>query len=164
MEKQEPKLSDELAKKRTGMADKRTDMADKRTGMADKRTDLADRRTNLAAKRNFMAADRTMMAWSRTGLSMIGFGFTIYKFLQYLSDAGQALMPNPEGPRRIGIFLIALGTAALLAGAIQYWKTMKDLSKDYDCTPWSFSFVFALLMSLLGLFLITTIVAKINFI
>jgi uncharacterized membrane protein YidH (DUF202 family) len=100
MEKQEPKLSDELAKKRTGMADKRTDLADKRT-------DLADRRTNLAAKRNSMAADRSMMAWTRTGLSMIGFGFTIYKFLQYLNEKGEQVTPNPALLMALlGIFLV----------------------------------------------------------
>jgi putative membrane protein len=35
----------------------------------------------LALDRTRMAAERTLMAWVRTALSMIGFGFTIYKFL-----------------------------------------------------------------------------------
>ena len=35
----------------------------------------------LATERTRMAADRTLMGWIRTALSMIGFGFTIYKFL-----------------------------------------------------------------------------------
>ena len=36
----------------------------------------------LAMERTRMAADRTLMGWIRTALSMIGFGFTIFKFLE----------------------------------------------------------------------------------
>jgi uncharacterized membrane protein YidH (DUF202 family) len=32
---------------------------------------------------NYMAANRSLMAWVRTGLSLISFGFTRYKFLEY---------------------------------------------------------------------------------
>ena len=49
----------------------------------DKGTILAEERTDLAVERSVMAAERTLMAWIRTALSMIGFGFTIYKFFQY---------------------------------------------------------------------------------
>jgi putative membrane protein len=41
--------------------------------------DLAAERTDLAVDRTVMAAGRTLMAWVRTALSMISFGFTIYK-------------------------------------------------------------------------------------
>jgi len=34
MEQQKPKLSDELATKRTGLADERTDLANRRTNLA----------------------------------------------------------------------------------------------------------------------------------
>ena len=37
-----------------------------------------------------MAADRTLMAWIRTTLSMISFGFTIYKFLQAMFESGKS--------------------------------------------------------------------------
>ena len=117
MEQQQEKLSDELALKRTG---------------------LADTRTGLAFKRNIMAAERTLMAWTRTGLSMIGFGFTIYKFLQALQDEGNQLNVHPA---RIGLFLLFLGTFSLLAGATQYWS---------------------ILLALLGLLLIVSIIGRVN--
>lgn len=50
----------------------------------DKGTALAKRRTELAIKRSAIASERTLMAWLRTAISMIGFGFSIYKFFQYL--------------------------------------------------------------------------------
>ena len=40
----------------------------------------------LAPDRTRLAADRTLMAPVRTALSMIGFGFTIYKFLQVVQE------------------------------------------------------------------------------
>ena len=41
----------------------------------------------LAIDRTRLAAERSLMAWIRTALSMIAFGFTIYKFLQALHAA-----------------------------------------------------------------------------
>src|ERR1700679_1367281 len=52
----------------------------------DKGTILAEKRTDLAMQRTSMAAERSLMAWVRTSLSMIGFGFSIYKFFQYLPE------------------------------------------------------------------------------
>ena len=141
MEQEQEKLSDKLALKRT---------------------DLADSRTSLAVKRNIMAAERTIMAWTRTGLSMIGFGFTIYKFLQYLQGEGKQLAANPQHPVRIGLFLLFLGTISLLVGAVQHWKSMKDLSRQFECSPWSFSFISTLLIALLGLMLIVSIIGNLN--
>ena len=40
----------------------------------------------LATERTRMAADRTLMGWIRTALSMIGFGFTIFKFLESIQS------------------------------------------------------------------------------
>ncbi len=40
--------------------------------------------TELALDRTYLAHDRTLMAWVRTATSLISFGFTIYKFFQYM--------------------------------------------------------------------------------
>ena len=85
---------------------------------------LAKERTDLAATRTSLAAERTLMAWIRTALSMIGFGFTIYKFLHGLHEAGNLHLRRPEGPRIIGLFLAALGTSSLLAGIVEYVLTL----------------------------------------
>ena len=49
-------------------------------------TELAQDRTGLAFERSRLASDRTTMAYMRTSVSLIGFGFTIYKFFQYLAE------------------------------------------------------------------------------
>jgi putative membrane protein len=72
-----------------------------------------------------MAADRTLMAWIRTALSMLSFGFTIYKFLGTIAEQGG--VPPPHSPRQVGLFLAALGTACMVFGTISYWMTLKDL-------------------------------------
>ena len=90
-------------------------------GTADRKT---DRNTDLAATRTVLAAERTLMAWVRTALSMISFGFTIYKFLKGLHDAGAIHLRRPDGPRNIGLFLVAVGTGSLLAGLIQHVGTI----------------------------------------
>ena len=43
---------------------------------------------DLATTRTLMAADRTLMAWIRTSLSLLSFGFTIYKILQGFAESG----------------------------------------------------------------------------
>ena len=42
------------------------------------------RRDILAAKRTELSASNSLKGWIRTGLSIIGFGFTIYSFLMSL--------------------------------------------------------------------------------
>jgi putative membrane protein len=68
------------------------------------------------------------MAWVRTALSMIGFGFTIFKFLHGLQEAGNLHLRRPEEPRVIGLFLVALGTCSLLAGIVQYIQTLAHIA------------------------------------
>jgi putative membrane protein len=43
--------------------------------------------TQLAVERTTLAHERTLMAWVRTSVSLISFGFTIYKFFQYLRES-----------------------------------------------------------------------------
>jgi putative membrane protein len=83
--------------------------------------------TDLAKTRTRLAADRTLMAWVRTSLSMISFGFTIFKFLHGLNESGEIALRRPEEPRNIGLFLTALGVAALIAGLLEYLSTRRRL-------------------------------------
>jgi putative membrane protein len=79
-----------------------------------------EHKIDLEASRTVLDAGRTLMAWVRTALTMIIFGFTIYRFLDGLHEAGAIHLQRPEGPRRIGLFLVVLGTGSLLAGIVEY--------------------------------------------
>lgn len=70
------------------------------------------------------AADRTLMAWIRTSLSLIGFGFGIAKYREILLNAGMVKGPPEEINTTVifGLSFIFLGTFALLAAVIKYWR------------------------------------------
>jgi putative membrane protein len=115
----------------------------------DKATALAEERTDLARQRTIIAGERTLMAWIRTALSMIGFGFTIYKFFQYLpEDIAAGNIRRPQAPRNLGLSLIAVGTLALSAAAWQHRKFLNKMSKTQHI--WSLSFVIAIVVILIG--------------
>jgi putative membrane protein len=130
--------------------------------LAGQRMELADARTDLAVERTVMAANRTLMAWVRTALSLISFGFVIYKFLQAAiegAEGAKLALLRTQGPRRLGLTLIALGTMAVILGAIEYYETVKRLSRQSatSCKPLNFSFILGMAIGLLGLFLFITI-------
>jgi uncharacterized membrane protein YidH (DUF202 family) len=113
-------------------------------------TELANQRTDLALLRTRMAADRTLMAWIRTALSMISFGFTIYKFLQYVRES-EGTGIRVQGPRNLGLSLILLGTGGLVAASIQHWKLLQSLEAEKTKHIWSLSLTIASIISLIGL-------------
>jgi len=118
----------------------------------DRATLLAEERTNLAIKRSMIAAERTLMAWVRTAISMIGFGFTIYKFFQYLpSEVANGKMSHPHAQRNLGLTLIALGTLALAAATWQHKKFLRDIGASQPGHLWSTSFVVAIAVVLVGI-------------
>ncbi len=125
--------------------------------------ELAEQRTGLAIRRTIMAADRSLMAWIRTSLSLISFGFTIYKLLQEAArlamERGEALR-NDHSPRNVGLFLIGLGTIAMAIGTIEYWQTRKELLQERPISVWRPSFVIALIMSAAGLCMFVSIVGR----
>jgi putative membrane protein len=129
--------------------------------------ELAEQRTDLAIHRTVMAADRSLMAWIRTGLSLMSFGFTIYKILQeaarLMQERGDDLR-NDHSPRNVGLFLTALGTIAIVIGTIEYWQTQKDLHhelhQEMRFVVWRPAFVIALIMSAAGLVMFLSIISK----
>jgi putative membrane protein len=117
----------------------------------DKGTLLAEERTELAIKRSAIAAERTLMAWIRTAISMIGFGFSIYKFFQYLSsDFAKENILHPHAPRNLGLTLIALGTLALAGATWQHRNFLKDIGASRYHHTWSISFVVAIAVVFIG--------------
>jgi putative membrane protein len=133
-------------------------MAKQNASLAARHPPTAD---DMARMRTIMAADRTLMAWIRTTLSMISFGFTIYKFLQYLYEAENTKLDlSPRGPRNLGLTLIALGLVALVLACVQYWREVKVL--DGDREPVTLPLVVAGFVGLIGTLALMNVLFRIG--
>jgi len=116
----------------------------------------------LATERTRMAADRTLMGWIRTALSMIGFGFTIYKFLEPFSAKEGAsgigvLTQHSRGP---WAYAAQPRVFSLLIACIQHRQYVKKLRSDQPYRPWDLGLVVAALVGLLGLAMIVSIILR----
>lgn len=106
--------------------------------------------TDLAVDRTRLAHDRTLMAWVRTAASLISFGFTIYKFFQYLRDKGETVERRIFGPREFAMSMIGIGIAALILATFTNRREMKALRHQYPFVPYSLATLVAGLVALLG--------------
>jgi putative membrane protein len=120
---------------------------------------LAEARTNLATERTIMAADRSLMAWVRTGLSMISFGFTIYKLLEGFQESGK-VHPDGLSPKNAGLLLIGLGSLSIITGTIEYWQRLNGLGGNQPISRMKPAFVMALIWSALGITAFVGILAR----
>ena len=106
--------------------------------------------TELAIDRTRLAHDRTLMAWVRTSASLISFGFTIYKFFQYMKDQGQHVQERAFGPPQFALFLIAIGLISLVLATLQHRHDMKVMRAHYKHVPYSMATVVGALVAILG--------------
>lgn len=124
-------------------------------------TELAEDRTDLAIRRTLMGADRTLMAWVRTALSMISFGFTIYKVLQGFQESAEHVIGKNYDPRTVGLFLVGLGTVSMVLGTIEFWQSLKDLRRLEEIKIWRPSFIMATIISVAGLTMFVSIITRV---
>ncbi len=113
---------------------------------------------DLAAMRTLMAADRTLMAWIRTSLSLLSFGFTIYKVLQSLLSSEK--ISDPDAPRNVGLFLAVMGTIAIIMGTVEFWHTLRQLRELNHFHAGRPTLIMAFLMSATGIALCVGIIAR----
>ena len=113
---------------------------------------------NLSFDRTRMAAERTLMAWVRTALSMISFGFTIYKFLQAMQEQSRLSVLKSETPRNVGLALIGIGTFALIVACVQHVKYLRKLGFKIRSVPLDLSLLVGCLIALLGFLMFWSIV------
>ena len=111
--------------------------------------DLPDA-TRLAIERTRLAYERTLMAWTRTATSLISFGFTIYKFFQYLREGQQVADADALGPRGFALLMIGIGLTALVFATLQHRQSMQALRTEYGTVPYSLAAVVAGLIAILG--------------
>ena len=88
----------------------------------------------LSVGRTVLSLERTLMSWIRTCLSLIGFGFTIYKFLQ-AADRSNALAIHENAPRTFGLALIFIGITSLALAMFQFKRAVTMITAGTDFKP-----------------------------
>lgn len=112
----------------------------------------ASQSTQLALERTVLAHERTLMAWVRTATAMISFGFTIYKFFDYLRSSNQLnATPHLFGPRAFAMSMIGVGLIALVLAIIEHRRSLGVLQRSGAVLRWSLSQTFAILVAVLGI-------------
>jgi putative membrane protein len=107
--------------------------------------------TLLSYERTQLAHDRTFMAWIRTSISLISFGFTIYKVFQALYDEGVLHTKiRILSPRAIGLTMIVLGLTALALAMFDNYRYLKEMKKHYTVRR-SFAPIMAGIILILGI-------------
>jgi putative membrane protein len=81
--------------------------------------------------RIYFAAERTLLAWVRTGIAVMGFGFIVGRFGDFLAVAsddaqGTGISVTPF----VGAALIGLGAIAIAAGALEYRRYSQTLRPE----------------------------------
>jgi putative membrane protein len=108
--------------------------------------------TQLALDRTRLAYERTLMAWVRTATSLISFGFTIFKFFQYLREDRPEMSDGVIGPRGFALLMIVIGLTALALATLDHRRHMNALRTSYGPMPISLAAVVAALIAVLGVF------------
>jgi putative membrane protein len=108
-----------------------------------------DAATRLALERTQAAYERTLMAWVRTATSLIGFGFSLYKFFEF--DAkGTRQSALLVGPRDFALLMVAAGILSLLLGEWDYVRRMKPLRALYPDLDRSRAVIIVAAIAVLG--------------
>ena len=107
----------------------------------------------LAVRRTVMAAESSLRGWMGTGVTLIGFGFTIFEFLKTVRS-GQL---GENEPLEVGILLMGIGMFSIIFGSIEYWSTMRELHQEYGVRFVKVYLITALLFVGIGVVLILRI-------
>lgn len=113
----------------------------------------------LAAQRTRLASERTLMGWVRTAISMISFGFTITKALQYAVEQGAVRGIRSHEPERVGLILVILATVSLSFACLQHWLFVRNLPGRKG---WDLTLTMAGLVVILGLLILTNIIFRVG--
>ncbi len=116
----------------------------------------------LAITRTLAALDRTLLAWIRTSLTLIGFGFTLAKFVHSLIAAGSLHLADSKYPRELGITLMVLGITGLLAGAFDYWRSVKQLRNTLPISYWSTTLIVSLILAVVSIMVMVSLLNNLS--
>jgi putative membrane protein len=120
---------------------------------------MLDGTTKLAFDRTRLAYERTLMAWVRTAISLITFGFTIYKFFQ-LEGAGLRQENRLVSANTFALLMIVIGLVSLLMATIQHRQELQALRAQDPDVPRSLARVLAALISVLGILALLSVILR----
>lgn len=123
--------------------------------MNEPRSSVTSDANQLALQRTILATERTLLAWIRSAISMIGFGFSIYKFFEYLRESEG--LARPHAARNLGLTLIALGTLTLVAAVFQHRRALQRMGLGVAQAQTTMSLTIALVLALIGLVMFVSI-------
>lgn len=113
---------------------------------------LADQ-VQLAVQRNLLACERTMMAWNRTAVSMITFGFTLYKFFHtYHTENPAAREHSLLEARTFSLLIMGIGVFFLVLATWQHHQQIRKLRAVYADVHVALSLGLAGMVAALGTF------------
>ena len=122
---------------------------------------VLDTSTKFSLKRTRLSYERTLMSWIRTAISLISFGFTIYKFFDYMREQGGGRQGERLlGPREFALIMIGLGLVSLLFATLQHWRSLKALRVEYVDVPYSEALLLAILISAMGILAFLAVVFR----
>lgn len=113
-----------------------------------------EKATQLAYDRTWLAYERTMQAWIRTAISLVTFGFSIYKLADIVEKNPARLL----GPHEFGYVLVAIGFVALGIATVEYRQSVQILRSEYGRAPRSRAVLFAGLIAALGIFALLSMI------
>ena len=117
----------------------------------------------LAVQRTRMASERTLMGWVRTAISMISFGFTMAKALQFAVEEGALKGIRANTPENVALILIVLGTVSLGLASCQHWMFVRGLpGEGRGPRRWDLTFTMAGLIVLLGLLILVNVLFRVG--
>jgi putative membrane protein len=83
--------------------------------------------SHFAWLRTRLAVERTMLAYMRTAVALIGFGFTIFQFLQRIHEVPGRAIHFPRAAWYLSLALILCGVAAAVASLFEYRRLINYL-------------------------------------
>lgn len=116
---------------------------------------LSDR---AALVRTRLALERTLMSWLRTAISLITFGFTLYKAVQYAREIEPQRIGRMLGTRTFALLMISLGLVALIAATVQHIRRARTLREiDTELPVFSTGTMISLLFSAAGIYALLSV-------
>ena len=104
--------------------------------------------------------ERLQINWIKWNVTCIALGFAAYKFYYSRVSEGKSPLNYNVTGRDIGIFLMTLGTLALLFATIQHKKNVEKLKMQYEKMPYSLSLRVAYVVIVFAVFLLSIVILR----